>query len=136
MPKDNNHRNKLEPLRQYGVFAWIVPRTGQFIFLTPQGARPVRTFHRLSVGRRWDAGFVSRMMGIPWDVKSNAGEGIEDGTISERTEERPPDPLVELPPSMRTRRMYIRRTEVERCGGSSSASSSSGTSTLTEQESR
>ena len=34
MPKDNHKRNKLESTRQLGVFAGIVPRTGEFVVLT------------------------------------------------------------------------------------------------------
>ena len=38
MPKDNHRRNKLEPMHQFGVFVGIVPRTGEFVVLTPEGA--------------------------------------------------------------------------------------------------
>ena len=48
MPKDNHRRNKLEPMHQFGVFVGTVPRTGEFVVLTPEGAVPVRTVHRLS----------------------------------------------------------------------------------------
>ena len=64
MPKDNNRKNELELLHQYGVFAGIVPRTGEFI---------VPTIHRLSEDKRWDAEFVSRMKEMPWDFKSKRG---------------------------------------------------------------
>ena len=110
MPKDNHRRNKLEPMHQFGVFVGIVPRTGEFVVLTPGGAALVRTAHRLSEDRRWDAEFISEVRGAPWDFKSSAGEGIEKG------DPLPLDPAVDLPPRMRTRRMYIRRMEVEKCG--------------------
>ena len=48
MHKDNNRRNKMEPLRQYGVFAGIVQRTGVFTAPTPEGTISVRTIYRLS----------------------------------------------------------------------------------------
>ena len=69
MPKDNNRRIQLEPLHQYGVFAGIVPRTGECIVPTPEGAIPARTTRRLSEDKRWDAEFVSRAKGTPWDFK-------------------------------------------------------------------
>ena len=53
MPKDNHRRNKLEPMHQFGVFVGIVPRTGEFVVLTPEGAVPVRTVHRLSEDIKW-----------------------------------------------------------------------------------
>ena len=56
------------------------------------------------------------MKGTPWDFESNAGEGTEDGTIPERTDERASDPLVELPPRVRARRMHAHIAEVERYG--------------------
>ena len=61
MPKDNHRRNKLEPMHQFGVFVEIVPRTGEFVVLTPEGALLVRTVHRLSEDRRWDAEFISQV---------------------------------------------------------------------------
>ena len=76
MPKDNHRRNELEPMHQFGVFVGIVPRTGEFVVLTPDGAVPVRAVHRLSEDRRWDAEFISQVRGTPWDFKSSAGEGI------------------------------------------------------------
>ena len=48
MPKDNHRRNKLDSIRQFGVFVGIVPRTGEFVVLTPESAVAVRTVHRLS----------------------------------------------------------------------------------------
>ena len=66
MPKDNHRRNKLEPMHQFGVFVGIVPRTGEFVVLTPEGAVPVRTVHRLSEDRRCDAEFISQVKGTPW----------------------------------------------------------------------
>ena len=116
MPKDNHRRNKLGPMHQFGVFVGIVPRTGEFVVLTPEGAVLVRTVHRLSDDRRWDAEFVSQVRGTPWDFKSSAGEGIEERVIPERTDSLPLDPPVDLPPRLRTRRMYIRRMEVEKYG--------------------
>ena len=43
MPKDNHRRNKLDSIHQFGVFVGIVPRTGEFVVLTPEGAVAVRT---------------------------------------------------------------------------------------------
>ena len=112
MPKDNHRRNKLEPMQHFGVFIGIVPRTGEFVVLTPEGAVLVRTVHRLSEDRRWDAEFISKMRGTPWDFKSSAGEGIEEGVIPERTDSLLPDPPLDLAPRMRTWRMYIRTVEM------------------------
>ena len=113
MPKDSNRRNKLEPLHNFGVFVGIVPRTREFVVSTLEEAVLVHTVHRLLEDRRWDADFVSQVRGTPWDFKSDAGEEIEDGVIPERIDVRSPDPPEDLPPRMRTRRMYIRRVEVE-----------------------
>ena len=49
---------------------------------------------------------MSKMIGV-WDFKMNAGEGSEEGMIAGRADDRPPNPPLELPPRMRTRRMYI-----------------------------
>ena len=38
MPKENHRRNKLDSNHQFGVFVGIVPRTGEFVVLTPEGA--------------------------------------------------------------------------------------------------
>ena len=51
MPKDSNRRNKFEPLHHCGVFVGIVPRTGEFVVLTSEGAVLVRIVHRLSEDR-------------------------------------------------------------------------------------
>ena len=116
MPKDNHRRNKLEPMHQFGVFVGIVPRTGEIVVLTRQGAVLVRTVHRLSEDRRWDAEFICQVRGTPWDFKSSAGEGIEEGVIPERTDSLHLDLPVHSLPRMRTMRMYIRRMEVEEYG--------------------
>ena len=52
----------------------------------------------------------------PSERYSNAREGIEDGVIPKRLDESYPALLVELPPRMRTRRMYPGRTEVQKYG--------------------
>ena len=101
---------------KFGIFVGIVPRTGEFVVLTPEGAVLVRTVHRLSEDRRWDAEFISQVWGTPWDFKSSAGEGVEAGDIPERTDSLLLDPPVDLPPRMRTRRLFIRRMEVEKYG--------------------
>ena len=94
----------------------IVPRTREFVVLTPEGTVLVRTVHRLSEDRRCDAEFISQVRGTPWDFKSSAGEGIEEGVIPEGTDSLLLDPPVNLPPRMRTRGMYIRRMVVEKYG--------------------
>ena len=43
MPKDNSRRkNILESAHHFGIFVGVVPRTGEFLVLTPEGAIPVR----------------------------------------------------------------------------------------------
>ena len=61
VPKENHRRNKLEPMHQFGVFVGIVPRTGEFVVLTAEGAVLVCTVHRFSDNRRWDAEFISQV---------------------------------------------------------------------------
>ena len=46
------------------------------------------TIHRLSEDKRRDADFVSKTKEAPWDFKMNAGQGIEEGVIRERTDDR------------------------------------------------
>ena len=46
IPKDHHRRNKLDPIHQFGVFTGIVPRTGEFVVLTLEGAVAARTVHR------------------------------------------------------------------------------------------
>ena len=43
MREDNHRRNKLDLIHQFGVFVGIVPRTGEFVVLTLEGAVAVRT---------------------------------------------------------------------------------------------
>ena len=81
MPKDNRRRNKLDSIPQFGVFVGIVPRTGEFVVLTPEGAVAVRTVHKLSEDRKWDTEFMSRVQGAPWDFNANARDDISDGGI-------------------------------------------------------
>ena len=50
-------------------FAGIVPRIGELVVPTPEGAIPVRTIRRLFQDKRWDAEFVSRTKGTPWGFK-------------------------------------------------------------------
>ena len=87
MPKDNHRRNKLDSIHPFGVFVGIVPRTGELVALTPEGAVAVRTVHR----RKWDTEFMSGVKGAPWDFKANAGDDINDGGIPEsgRSSTRP-----------------------------------------------
>ena len=59
---------------------------------------------------------MSQVGGTPWDFNSSAGEGIEEGVIPQRTDSLLPDPPMDLPPRMRTRRTYIRRVEVGKYG--------------------
>ena len=74
------------------------------------------TIHRLSEDKRFDADLASKMKGASWDLKMNAGEDIEECMIRERTDGRSSDAPTELLARTRTRRMYIRRVEVERHG--------------------
>ena len=96
------------------MFVGNVPRTGEFVVLTPEGAAAVRTVHRLSEDRNWDAEFMSRVKDAPWDFKANADDDIDDGGIPERVDARPPDPPLEIPSRISVRRMYIRKTDVEK----------------------
>ena len=84
-----HRRNKLASIHQFGVFVGIVPRTGDFVVLTPEGAMAVRTIHRLSEDRKWDTVFVSKVKGTPRDLKANAGDDINDGewTLVHQTHE-------------------------------------------------
>ena len=45
MPNDDHRRNKLDSIRQFAAFVVIVPRTGEFVVLTLEGAVAVRTVH-------------------------------------------------------------------------------------------
>ena len=119
VPKDNSRRkNKLESAHHSGVFVGVVPRTGEVIVLTPEGAIPVRTVHRLSEDKRWDVEFINKVKGAPWDFKATAGDGIAEGVIPERPDQ-PPDvqgPPEEQPARINVRRMYIRKVDVEKHG--------------------
>ena len=54
MPQDTHRRNELDSIHQFGVVASIIPRTGEFVVLTPEGAVAVRTIHRVSEDTKWD----------------------------------------------------------------------------------
>ena len=49
---------------------------------------------------------MSKMIGV-WDFKMNAVGSFEEGIIPGSADDRPPNPPLELPPRMRTRRMCI-----------------------------
>ena len=98
MPRENHRRNKLEPLHQFGVFAGTVPRTEEFVALTPEGEVPNRTVHHVSEHMRWDSEFASQVRGTQCDSKSSGGEGIEEGVIAESTDVRTPDPPADFSP--------------------------------------
>ena len=47
-PKDSHRRNKLESPHPCGVLAGIVPRSGDFVVMTREGAVAARAIRRLS----------------------------------------------------------------------------------------
>ena len=47
-PKDSHRRNKLESAHPCGMLAGIVPRSGDLVDMTREGAVAARTIHRLS----------------------------------------------------------------------------------------
>ena len=59
--EDNDIKNKLESAHQFGVFAGIVPRTGELVVLIVEGVVAARTVHRLSEDQKWDTEFMSRV---------------------------------------------------------------------------
>ena len=65
IPTGNHCRNKMEPPHPFGVFVGIVPRTEEFVALTPQGAALVCTVRRFSEEKRWDAECVSQVGDTP-----------------------------------------------------------------------
>ena len=66
--------------------------------LTLEGAVAVRRVHKLSADRKWDTEFMSRVKGVLWNFKANAGDNIIDCGIPERVDACPPDPPIEIPP--------------------------------------
>ena len=114
MSKDNHRRTKLDSIHLRSV--GIVPRTGELVVLTLEGAVAVRTVHRLSEDRKRDTEFMSKVKGAPWEFKANVGDDINDGGIRERVDARPSDLPIEIPPRINVRRMYIRRVDVEKYG--------------------
>ena len=100
MPKDNHRRNKLDSIHQFGVFADIVPRTGEFVVLTREGAVAARTIRS----------------GAPCDFKANPRDDVNDGGIPERADARSPDPPIEIPSRINVRDVYSRRVDVQKDG--------------------
>ena len=80
---------------------------------TPEGAVAARTIHRLSEGQKCDTEFMGRVNGA-WDFKTEAGDDVNDGGILERADARPPDPQIEIPPSINVMRMFLRKVDVEK----------------------
>ena len=115
MPKDSQRSNKLKSIHQFVVFAGIVPRTGEFVVLTLQGALATRSNHRFSEDNWWDTEFTSAIKGAPWDFEANAAEMMStmesfqgDWTLARS------DPVIEFPRRVNVRRMYILRVEIEK----------------------
>ena len=112
MPKDSQRSNKLKSIHQFVVFAGIVPRTGEFVVLTLQGALATRSNHRFSEDNWWDTEFTSAIKGAPWDFEANAAEMMStmesfqgDWTLARS------DPVIAIPHRVNLRREIEKRPD-------------------------
>ena len=122
MPKLND---KQQPRFSSGVFLGLQRRSNEAIVGTENGVFKARTIRRLAPDAKWSAEYVRSMVGVPHEpVPGRPGENITMGTAAdgERTEREKeltepaniPTNLPQDPPT--TRKMYIRKADVEKYG--------------------
>ena len=101
MLNDNHRRNKLDSIRHFRkLSSGIVPRTGEFVVLTPEGCsggahdpqalrRPIMGHGIHEQGQRCTVGLQGQ----------RRRDDINDCGIPERADARPPDSQIEMPPA-------------------------------------
>jgi hypothetical protein len=96
-------QSKLELRWCPGVYVGKDEETDDFLYLTKHGLQSSRSAQRKPMGQRWDAGFLSQVVGSPWNPRAVVGHKVAAGA-----------PLR----GSRLRQMYITKSMVSEKGGS------------------
>eukprot|EP00972_Heterocapsa_arctica_P113911 16439725-Heterocapsa_arctica.AAC.1 len=60
-----------------GVFVGIRERSDEILVMTETGVYKARLYRRMPEEARWDADFLSKLIGVPWDpVPAPEGETV------------------------------------------------------------
>ena len=110
--KSAGKKNKLAVKFKYGVFVGVHPRTSEALVANEHGTFRARTVKRLTEDKRWDVASLRLVKGVPWDLVSEE-KTVADIPVPSTDADVPPPPV---PPEMTTRRMYIKRKDVEKFG--------------------
>ena len=116
--KSSGRLNKLEPRFETGVFVGIRDRSDEILVMTSTGVYKARTFKRKPEEERWDAGFLSTCVGLPWKPVPSSGEVtvlpakvlVVPAVTTPIPEVRPDDREVGR------RRLYIKKADLEEHG--------------------
>ena len=124
MPKiESKQQNKFAS----GIFLGLERRSNESIIGTEGGVYKARTVRRLKPDAQWDAESINKINGTPYEpVPGRPGEGItmgteQDGAVAPREPGNAEGEVVDLPSNepkepQTTRKMYIRKADVERYG--------------------
>ena len=100
-----------------GVYVGHHERTGASLFLTPEGMIRGTGVHKILEVDRWNDTFLKTVKGLPWkpktDVRALPNPAYADG-------EGPPAapmPIVMTLPPVKERKMYVRRSDLDKYGG-------------------
>eukprot|EP00973_Karenia_brevis_P084770 11762412-Karenia_brevis.AAC.1 len=57
---------KIKPRMEYGIFAGVSRKSGEFLVSDKNGIRKVRTIRRIDVSKRWSMDNLSLVVWAPW----------------------------------------------------------------------
>ena len=111
--KDTGHMSMKK-----GVFVGQHERTGANLLMTPEGLCRGVGLHRLPQDLRWDAEFLSRCRGLPWEAKP-IRRGLPRPAVSAAEREAGVAPLRAPAPAAegQQRRRYVLKADIEKYGG-------------------
>ena len=101
-----DRKNALEARFKFGIWAGIVPRTGEYTILTPEGQTKARSIKPLPNDKKWDRLFLESCKGAPRDQ-----EGIADESESVEIVPNPDEPS-EIPEQLEREDLAVRRLKI------------------------
>ncbi len=122
LPKEVRRKNpKMTPRFNFGIWIGINETTGEYLVTTPEGIKRARTIRRMPSDSRWDADFMRRCKGTPWDYEGKEEYGDMGGNadMPETAREQREDPKEEprhAADDRRVRRMKISLADVAKHG--------------------
>ena len=114
-----------------GIFLGLQAKSNEAIIGTETGVYKARTLRRLAPDAKWDIEYLKKMVGTPYEpVPGRPGEGITMGKPEDANMEKQDDQagvdaeLAEIPTNearapAATRKMYVRKADVEKYGNTS-----------------